>query len=62
MHDWQSIVEQHGALVWQTAYRLLADESDTADWFQETFPAALELSRRQPVRDMAAPLTRLAGF
>jgi RNA polymerase sigma-70 factor (ECF subfamily) len=59
-YDWQSIVEQHGALVWQTAYRLLADESDTADCFQETFLAALELSRRQPVRNIAALLTRLA--
>jgi RNA polymerase sigma-70 factor (ECF subfamily) len=58
--DWQAIVEQHGGLVWQTAYRLLADESDTADCFQETFLAALEISRRQPVRNIAALLTRLA--
>jgi RNA polymerase sigma-70 factor, ECF subfamily len=59
-YDWQVIVERHGALVWQTAYRLLADESDTADCFQETFLAALEVSRRQPVRNIEALLTRLA--
>jgi RNA polymerase sigma-70 factor (ECF subfamily) len=60
MHDWQSIVEQHGALVWQTAYRLLADESDTADCFQETFLAALEISRQEPVRNIPALLAHLA--
>jgi RNA polymerase sigma-70 factor, ECF subfamily len=59
-YDWKVIVERHGALVWQTAYRLLADESDTADCFQETFLAALEISRRQPVRNIEALLTRVA--
>jgi RNA polymerase sigma-70 factor (ECF subfamily) len=60
MYDWRMIVEQYGSLVWQTAYRLLADESDAADCFQETFLAALEISRRQPVRNIPALLTRLA--
>ncbi len=53
-------MERHGGLVWQTAYRLLADESDTADCFQETFLSALEISRRQPVRNIEALLVRLA--
>jgi RNA polymerase sigma-70 factor, ECF subfamily len=60
MQDWQSIVEQHGALVWQTAYRLLGNETDTADCFQETFLSALEISRQEPVRNIPALLTRLA--
>ncbi len=58
--DWQTIVNEYGPLVWRTAYRLLADHADSADCFQETFLAALELSRRQPVRNMAGLLVRLA--
>jgi RNA polymerase sigma-70 factor (ECF subfamily) len=46
--------------VWRTAYRLLANHADTADCFQETFLAALELSRRQPVRNVSGLLVRLA--
>lgn len=58
--DWQTIVTEHGPLVWKTAYRLLADKDDAADCFQETFLAAFELANRQRVRNMAALLTRLA--
>ena len=60
MYDWTAIVEEHGALVWQTAYRLLSDEADAADCFQEVFLAAVELSRRQPVRNIAGLLSHLA--
>jgi RNA polymerase sigma-70 factor (ECF subfamily) len=58
--DWQIVVNEYGPLVWQTAYRLLGDHADTADCFQEVFLAALELSRRQPVRNVAGLLVRLA--
>lgn len=58
--EWQTIVTEHGPLVWKTAYRLLADPDDAADCFQETFLAAFELSQRQRVRNLAALLTRLA--
>jgi RNA polymerase sigma-70 factor (ECF subfamily) len=60
VYDWQAIVNEHGPLVWQTAYRLLGNHTDSADCFQETFLAALELSRRQPVRNMPGLLVRLA--
>ncbi len=60
VHDWQMIVTEHGPLVWRTAYRLLGNHADTADCFQETFLAALELSRRQPVRNVSGLLVRLA--
>jgi RNA polymerase sigma-70 factor, ECF subfamily len=59
-HDWQTIVEEYGPLVWRTAYRLLANHADSADCFQETFLAALEVARRQPVRNMSGLLVRLA--
>lgn len=58
--DWQTIVAEQGPLVWRTAYRLLGNHADTADCFQETFLAALELSRRQPVRNVSGLLVRLA--
>jgi RNA polymerase sigma-70 factor (ECF subfamily) len=58
--DWQTVVNEYGPLVWRTAYRLLANHADSADCFQETFLAALEFSRRQPVRNMSGLLVRLA--
>ena len=60
MIDWQAIIEEHGPSVWQTAYRLLGNRADAADCFQETFVSALEVCRRQRVRDFSALLTRLA--
>ncbi|MBN1505889.1 MAG: sigma-70 family RNA polymerase sigma factor [Sedimentisphaerales bacterium] len=58
--DWQSIVRDHGPAVWRTAYRLLANHSDAADCFQETFLAAFEIAGREPVRNVAGLLVRLA--
>ena len=58
--DWKIIIKEHGPVVWQTAYRLLGNDADAADCFQETFVCALELSRRQRVRNFPALLTRLA--
>lgn len=58
--DWQIIIEKHGPAVWQTAYRLLGNNADAADCFQETFVCALEVSRREPVRSFPALLARLA--
>ncbi len=58
--DWNIIIKEHGPVVWQTAYRLLGNDADAADCFQETFVCALELSRRQRVRSFPALLIRLA--
>ena len=60
MINWQTIVKKHGPAVWQTAYRLLGNHADAADCFQETFICALEVSRRQRVRNFSALLVRLA--
>lgn len=60
VHNWQTITEEHGPAVWRTAYRLLGNEADTADCFQETFLAAFELSQRQRIRNMSGLLKRLA--
>jgi RNA polymerase sigma-70 factor (ECF subfamily) len=58
--DWQTIIEKHGPVVWQTAYRLLGNSADAADCFQETFICALEFSQRQRIRNFSALLIRLA--
>ncbi len=58
--DWQIIIKKHGSSVWQTAYRLLGNHEDASDCFQETFVSALEISKRQHVRNFPALLTRLA--
>ena len=42
MTDWEHVVRTHGPLVWQTAWRLLGQEADAADCFQETFVSAME--------------------
>ena len=60
MSDWQQIIKKHGPAVWQTAYRLLGNDADAADCFQETFVSALEVSRSQRVRNFSALLARLA--
>lgn len=60
MIDWQLIIKEHGSGVWQTAYRLLGNDADAADCFQETFVSALEFCRRQQVRNFPALLSRLA--
>ena len=60
MIDWQRIVEEYGPIVWQSAYRLLGNEADAADCFQETFVSALKVSQRQRVRNFSALLARLA--
>lgn len=60
LRDWQAIVDRHGRLVWQTAYRLLGNRADAADCFQEAFVSALAVSRREEVRDWSALLQRLA--
>ena len=60
MTDWQSIVDKHGGLVWSIAYRLLGNDADAADCFQETFVSAFEFSRKQRIRSYPALLSRLA--
>lgn len=60
MIDWQSIINKHGPIVWKTAYRLLGNHTDAADCLQETFVSALEVAKRQRVRNFPALLVRLA--
>lgn len=60
VYDWQVIVKEHGPVVWQTAQRLLGNEADAADCFQEAFATAFEISRGQRLRNVCGLLVHLA--
>ncbi|HTU24519.1 MAG TPA: sigma-70 family RNA polymerase sigma factor [Pirellulales bacterium] len=60
MTNWDTIVASDGPLVWRTLWRLLADRADVEECFQETFVAALNLSRRERVGSWPAVLCHLA--
>jgi len=60
MPDWNSILAREGPDVWKTLWRLLGNRSDVEECFQETFVAALRVSRRETVVSWPAMLCRLA--
>jgi RNA polymerase sigma-70 factor (ECF subfamily) len=60
MHDWPTILAEHGAAVWRTVYRLLDHHADAADCYQETFLAAWRFAQRQTVLDWPPFLITLA--
>jgi RNA polymerase sigma-70 factor (ECF subfamily) len=60
MIDWPAISRDCGPLVWRTAHRLLTSAADAADCYQDTFLSALDVSRRQEVRNWPGLLQRLA--
>lgn len=59
MTDWSDIVRQHGPLVWKTAHRLLSNDADASDCFQDAFVSAWELSQREQIQNWPAALKRL---
>jgi RNA polymerase sigma-70 factor (ECF subfamily) len=60
MVDWDELMRREGSAVWRTAYRVVRNEADADECLQETFLAALEVSRRQPVSNWPALLHRVA--
>ena len=59
--DWQMVISKHGPAVWQRVYRLLGNEADAAECFQETFVSALKVSRRQRIYNFGALLASIAA-
>jgi RNA polymerase sigma factor (sigma-70 family) len=57
--DWDALVAREGPAVWRAVRRLVGNDADAEDVFQETFVAAVELSRREPVRQWRGLLLRL---
>jgi RNA polymerase sigma-70 factor, ECF subfamily len=58
--DWEAIVRTHGAMAFDTAWRLLGHAADTEDAVQETFLEAFRLHGRQQVRNWGGLLRHLA--
>ena len=57
--DWSNLVREQGGPVWRLARRLLDDEADAADCFQETFVGALRASRAGPVANWPGLLRKV---
>lgn len=60
MTDWDTIVPEHAPLVWRTVYRLLGNEADAADCFQEAFLAACRKATSGPVLNWPGLLRTIA--
>ncbi len=60
MIDWNIILDDYGPMVWRTAFRLLGRTDDVQDCLQQVFLSALELSRRQRIRNWSGTLRHLA--
>jgi RNA polymerase sigma-70 factor (ECF subfamily) len=58
--QWRAMVREHSVLVWRTVRRLVAQEADAADCFQETFVSAWEVAGRQVVMNWPGLLQHLA--
>ncbi|MFT3787208.1 MAG: sigma-70 family RNA polymerase sigma factor [Tepidisphaeraceae bacterium] len=57
---WPDIVRDFGPVVWRTARRLLRNDADAADCFQQTFVSALKVAGRESVEHWPGLLQRLA--
>jgi RNA polymerase sigma-70 factor, ECF subfamily len=60
MTNWDAIVSGNGSMVWRTLWRLLDDRTDVEECYQETFVAALKLSRREAIESWPAVLCTIA--
>ena len=60
MTNWSEIVRQHGMLVWKTAFRILNNETDVGDVYQNAFFSAWKFSQKKPVQNWPGLLRRLA--
>ncbi len=59
--DWKSMLERDGPSAWRAAYRLLGNAADADDCLQEAVLGAVRLSRREPIANWRALLTRLTS-
>lgn len=60
MTDWEEVLNRHGSVVWQTAWRMLGNHADALDCYQTVFLEALRVVERDTVHDWPALLKRLA--
>ena len=61
MHDWQTIVHDHGPMAYDTAWRILGNATDTQDAVQEAFLEAVRIAQTAPIQNWGGLLRRLAA-
>ncbi|MCA8988691.1 MAG: sigma-70 family RNA polymerase sigma factor [Planctomycetaceae bacterium] len=60
MHHWPQIIDEFGPVVWNHALRMLGNETDAADCFQNVMLEAYECSQKQSIRNWPGFLKHLA--
>ena len=60
MGSWNITIEEYGSRVWNIVYRIVGNEADASDCFQEVFLTAVKSSRKRKIRNMSAFLSLLA--
>lgn len=60
MNQSAEIIRQHAPIVWRTALRLLGNQADASDCFQETFLSAMQVGGRERVANWGGLLQRIA--
>ena len=60
MSSWSLTIEEHGSRVWSIVYRIVGNQADASDCFQEVFLCAVKASRKRKIRNMGAFLSLLA--
>ena len=60
MDNWQLIIDEHKDDLWKTIRRLIDDEHDAYDCFQDTFVDALIYSTKHRIKNYRSLLIRIA--
>lgn len=60
MTDWKATIEEHGPMIWKRLFRIVGNEADASDCFQEVFLKAVRQSRRKSIENMAGFLNLTA--
>lgn len=60
MSSWSITIEEYGSRVWSIIYRIVGNDADASDCFQEVFLSAVKASRKRKIRNMGAFLSLLA--
>lgn len=53
MTDWKATIEEFGPAIWKRLFRIVGNEADASDCFQEVFLKAVRASRRKSIENMA---------
>ena len=54
--NWQAAMQEHGPKVWAIAWKILGNEADASDCFQEVFLKAVQVNGREKIRNLPALL------